>query len=61
MKLTFVITDNGTSRGLTWNAIYRVIGTTLPTATVPNKTVYIGCIYNSSAVKWDVVAVATQV
>jgi hypothetical protein len=61
MKLTFCFTDNGTARGLTFNAIFRAIGVTIPTSTVPNKTVYIGCIYNSTAVKWDVVAVAQQV
>lgn len=45
---------------LTWNAIYRVIGTTLPTTTVAGKTIYVGCIYNSDDSKWDVVAVTTQ-
>jgi hypothetical protein len=61
IKLTLSFTDNGTARGLTFNAIFRAIGVTIPTSTVPNKTVYIGCIYNSTAVKWDVVAVAQQV
>jgi hypothetical protein len=59
-KLVFRILDNGTARAITWNATYTVIGTTLPTSTVPNKTVYVGCIYNSTNARWDVVAVATQ-
>ena len=62
-KLTLRIKDDGTARALTWTTSsggYRVIGTTLPTTTVISKTVYIGCIYNSTDVFWDVVAVAQQ-
>jgi hypothetical protein len=59
-KLTFRILDNGTTRTLTWNATYTVIGTTLPTATTANKMIYVGCIYNAANTRWDVVAVATQ-
>jgi hypothetical protein len=50
------IQDNGTARTLTWNAIYEVVGTTLPTTTVIGKKMYIGCIYNSTDRKWDVVS-----
>lgn len=60
-KLLFRIRDNGTSRTLTWNATYTAIGATLPTATVANKTTYVGCIYNAANTRWDVVAVTTQV
>jgi hypothetical protein len=59
-KLIFRFLDNGTTRTLTWNATYTVIGTTLPTATTANKMVYVGCIYNAANTRWDVVAVATQ-
>jgi hypothetical protein len=59
-KLVFRILDNGTSRTLTWNATYTVIGATLPASTTVNKTVYVGCIYNANNTRWDVVAVATQ-
>ena len=45
---------------LTWNSIYRAVGVTIPTFTTANKTIYVGCIYNSAATKWDVVAVSTQ-
>jgi hypothetical protein len=59
-KLTLRIKDNGTSQALSWNAIYRVIGTVLPTATVANKLLYVGCIYNAADTKWDVTAVARE-
>lgn len=39
---------------------YRAIGTTLPTSVPTGKTIYVGCVYNSTDLFWDVVAVATQ-
>jgi len=63
-KLTIRIKDNGTARALTWTTSaggYRIVGTTLPTTTVINKVMYVGCIYNSQDSFWDVVAVAEQV
>ena len=59
-KLIIRILDNGTARALTWNATYTVVGTTLPTTTVINKTTYVGCIYNANNTRWDVIAVTTQ-
>ena len=62
-KLNIRIKDNGTGRALTWTTSaggYRVIETTLPTTTTANKTIYVGCIYNSADSFWDVLAVATQ-
>jgi hypothetical protein len=63
-KLVFRILDNGTSRTLTWDATYTIIGVTLPTATTASKTTYVGCIYNaygaSGTGRWDVIAVTTQ-
>lgn len=59
-KLIIRIKDNGTSRALSRNAIYRAIGVTLPTATTISKTLYVGCIYNSTDTKRDVVAVAEE-
>lgn len=41
---------------LAYNAIFRAIGVTLPTATVAGKTIYFGCVYNSADSKWDVIA-----
>lgn len=63
-RLLLRIKDNGTARALNWTVTsggYRVIGTTLPTTTVANKTIYVGCIYNSAATFWDVVAVSSEV
>jgi|GEM_PF-2630228 len=59
-KMTIRILDNATGRALTWNAIYRVVDTTLPTTTTASKTIYVGLIYNSADTKWDVVAVAEE-
>jgi hypothetical protein len=59
-KLIFRLLDNGTSRALTWNGTYTVIGVTLPTATTISKTTYVGCIYNDNNTRWDVIAVTTQ-
>ena len=59
-KLIIRILDNGIARGLTWNAIFRAVGTVLPTTTVLSKTTYVGAIYNVAAVKWDVIGVLTQ-
>lgn len=63
-RLSIRIKDNGTARALTWVTSaggYRVIGTTLPTTTTANKTIYVGCVYNSADSFWDVVAVASEV
>lgn len=58
--LTFRIKDNGTGRTLTWNAIYRVIGVTLPTSTTAGKELYVNCAYNAVAAKWDVLSIGRQ-
>jgi hypothetical protein len=59
-KLIFRILDNGTSRAITWNGTYTAIGVTIPAATVAGKMLYVGCIYNSTNTRWDVIAVTTQ-
>ena len=59
-KLLIRIKDNGTGRALTYNAIYRAIGVTLPTTTVANKTHYIGAVYSTTDTKWDVLAVGAE-
>jgi hypothetical protein len=62
-KLLIRIKDNGTARALTWTTSaggYRVIGIVLPTTTVSNKTIYVGCIYNSADSFWDSVANVAQ-
>lgn len=59
-RLLLRIKGDATPRTLTWNAIYRVIGSTLPTTTVASKTFYIGIIYNSTDTKWDVIAISKE-
>lgn len=63
-RAVFRIKDNGTARALTWTTGvskgFRAVGVTLPTTTVINKTVYVGCIYNIADSRWDVVAVAQE-
>lgn len=59
-KIMFRLRDNGTSRDLNWNGIYEPIGVTLPTATTPNKTLWVGCIYSSTQSRWEVIAVTEE-
>lgn len=62
-KLIIRIKDNGTARALTWTTTsggYRVVSSPLPATTIVNKTVYIGCIYNSADTFWDVIGVAQE-
>jgi hypothetical protein len=54
------IKDNGTAQTLTWNAIFRAIGVTLPTTTVISKTLYVGFLYNATDNKWDCVLVRQE-
>jgi hypothetical protein len=48
------------AQALTWNAIYREMGVTLPTTTAAGKWTYVGIVYNSLNTKWDVIAVGQQ-
>lgn len=62
-KLIIRIKDNGSAQALTWDTSaggYRAIGVTIPTTTTASKTSYIGCIYNSDAGYWDVIASLTE-
>lgn len=52
--LLYKITDNGTARAITFDTQFRAFGAALPTTTAINKTIYIGCIWNSTDTKWDV-------
>jgi len=60
-KTLLRIKDDGTSRSITWNAIYRGVGVTLPSATTANKTLYIGYIHNPQDSTYDVIATAQEV
>ncbi|MGI9028163.1 MAG: glycosyl hydrolase family 28-related protein [Candidatus Saccharimonadales bacterium] len=60
-KLMIRIKDNATARTLAWNAIYvSTSNGTLPTTTTISKELYVGFIYDSTAVKWHCMGV-TQV
>lgn len=59
-KLMIRFKDAGVAKNLTWDSIFRVIGVTLPTITVAGKTHYVGCVYNSTDSKWDVLAVGQE-
>lgn len=58
--LTIRIKDNGSTRSISWNAVFRAIGVTLPTATTASKTMYVGAKWNSADSKWDVLAVSQE-
>jgi hypothetical protein len=59
-KLIIRLKDAGVAKGLTWDGVFRAVGVTLPTTTVVSKTHYIGCLYNLTDTKWDVVAVLVE-
>ena len=59
-KLIIRIKDDGSARAITFNAIFRAIGITLPTTTVSSKITYLGLVYNSTDTKWDVIATKTE-
>lgn len=49
------IKDNGTGRSIAFGTNYRALGVILPTTTIANKTTYLGCIWNATDTKFDVV------
>jgi len=59
-SLIIRIKDNGTARTIAYGTNFRAIGVTAPTTTVANKTTYIGCIYNSTDTKFDIVGTCTE-
>lgn len=63
-KIIFRITDDGTTRALTWTTgtakSFREVGVALPLLTPAGKEMYIGCIFNSSANRWDAVALTIE-
>jgi len=59
-KLIIRLKDDGSARAITFNAIFRALGVTLPTTTVVSKTTYLGLVYNSTDTKWDIVATKTE-
>ena len=59
-KLIIRLKDDGSARAITFNAIFRALGVTLPTTTVVSKITYLGLVYNSTDTKWDIVATKTE-
>lgn len=63
-KMIFRFLDNSTARALTWTTgaskAFRAVGITLPTTTVLGKVVYVGCVYNANAARWDAIATAQE-
>lgn len=59
-RLIIHIKDNGTARTLSWNAIYRSVGATLPTTTVISKNLYLGFFYNATDSRWDLLSLAQE-
>lgn len=50
------ITDNGTTRTLSWNSIYdEGADLSLPTATIAGETMYVQFVYNSAVSKWQLI------
>jgi hypothetical protein len=59
-SLVVRIKDNGTARALTWNAIFRSMGASLPSTTVISKWLYLVFFYNSTDTKWDLMSSAQE-
>lgn len=56
-QLVIRVKDDGVSRSLTWDPIYRASASVpLPSVTVPNETMYLTFCYNALDVKWDLIA-----
>jgi hypothetical protein len=58
---TYRFKDDGTARAITWNAIFVGIGLTLPSTTVAGKVLRVGCKYNTTLSRVEVVAIAQEV
>lgn len=63
-KIIFRFKDDGTARAIAWTTGtskgFRAIGVTLPTTTVVGKVTYVGCVYNTNDLRWDVIAIAQE-
>jgi hypothetical protein len=58
-QLEFRIYDNGTTRALTWNAIFKAGVYALPAATVVGQILYVQVQYDSNRAVWDVINVTS--
>jgi len=58
--LVLRITPTGSDRTVSWNAIYRGIGVTLPTTLTNGKVNYFTGRYNLEDAKWDITGIGRQ-
>lgn len=58
--LTIRIKPDGTPRTLTFGSKYLGFGATIPTTTVANKKMLLGCIYNAGLDKVELVSVVNE-
>ena len=56
----FRITDDGTSRPISWQGGFVSYGDALPTATTAGKTTYVSGMTNPTTGKYDVISVKTE-
>ena len=59
--LKFRIKQIGSSGTITYGGLFRSFGIAKPTSITQNKTLYLGCIYNTTDTKWDIVAAVEEV
>lgn len=63
-KMLFRIKDDGTAKTLSFTTgsskAFRAMGVTLPTTTIASKTLYVGCMYNFSDDRWDIISTALE-
>lgn len=59
--MMFFIKDNGTTRSISWGSAYvNISGLDTLTATVANKWHVVGCSYNATLSKWQIVSISTE-
>jgi hypothetical protein len=59
--MLFFIKDNGTARAITWNAAFvNISGLDSLITTVISKWHVVGCVYNATLSKWQIVSITTE-
>jgi hypothetical protein len=60
-RIFMKLLDDGTTRALTWDAIYTDdYGFTLPAATVAGKTSYLAFVYNGDSTNWELISYVVE-
>jgi hypothetical protein len=61
-KLVIQIKDNGVPRSIGWDTMYRgSLSVALPANTIVSRWMYIGLAYNGIDIKWDMIAIVSDV